>query len=94
MRNEITRELAELACFQAGVVTRQQALGAGLSTGAIVARVRHGRWRQIHRTSESRVDASVNLPPSPVPDPGDDRARGQPGAEGLLPRDHACLKAG
>ena len=48
MRNEITRELAQLACFQAGVVTRQQALGAGLSTGAIVARVRNGRWRPIH----------------------------------------------
>src|SRR5215472_16587099 len=49
MRNEITRELAELARLQAGVVTRQQVLGAGLSTGTIVARVRHGRWRQVHR---------------------------------------------
>jgi hypothetical protein len=60
MRNEITRELAQLACFQAGVVTRQQALGAGLSTGAIVARVRHGRWRQIHRGVYATFTGPVN----------------------------------
>jgi hypothetical protein len=30
-------------------MTRQQVLGAGLSTGTIVARIRHGRWRQLHR---------------------------------------------
>jgi hypothetical protein len=60
-------------------------------------RVQHGRPQQrfaVHRTRESRVDPPVNLPPSPVPDPGDDRTRGQPRAEGLLPRDHACLETG
>jgi len=48
MGNQISRELAELARFQAGVVTRQQALGTGLSTNAIVSKVRRGRWRQIY----------------------------------------------
>jgi hypothetical protein len=60
-------------------------------------RVQHGRPQPrfaVHRTGESRVDPPVNLPPSPVPDLGDDRARGQPRAEGLLPRDHACLETG
>jgi hypothetical protein len=31
------------------VVTRKQALAAGLSTGAIVSRLRYARWRQIYR---------------------------------------------
>ena len=60
-------------------------------------RVQHGGPQPrfaVHRTGESRVDPPVNLPPSPVPDPGDDRARGQPRAEGLLPRDHARLETG
>ena len=48
MGNQISRELAELARFQAGVVTRQQALGTGLSTNAIVSKVKRGRWRQIY----------------------------------------------
>jgi hypothetical protein len=49
MGNEIPRVLSDLARFQAGVISRQQALGAGLSTSAIVSKVKHGRWRQIHR---------------------------------------------
>jgi len=49
MGNVIPRELAALARFQEGVVTRQQALGAGLSASAVVSKVRNARWRQIHR---------------------------------------------
>jgi hypothetical protein len=49
MGNEIPWMLSELARFQAGVVSRQQALGSGLSTNAITSKVRHQRWRQIHR---------------------------------------------
>jgi hypothetical protein len=49
MRNEIPRILSELMRSQAGVVSRQQALGAGVSTSMIVSKVKHGRWRQIHR---------------------------------------------
>jgi hypothetical protein len=48
MSNEITRELAQLARFQAGVITRQQALATGLSTNAITWRLKRQRWRQIH----------------------------------------------
>jgi hypothetical protein len=49
MGNEIPRVLGDLARFQAGVISRQQALGAGVSTSAIVSKVKHKRWRQIHR---------------------------------------------
>jgi hypothetical protein len=49
MGKEIPRILGELARFQAGVITRQQALGAGVSTSTIVSKVKHRRWRQIHR---------------------------------------------
>jgi hypothetical protein len=40
--------LRALADDQAGVVTRRQALGAGISHGAIVARIKFGRWRRVH----------------------------------------------
>lgn len=49
MGNEIPRILSELARLQAGVVARQQALRAGVSSSMIVSKVEHGRWRQIHR---------------------------------------------
>jgi hypothetical protein len=49
MSKEIPAGLRELARFQAGVVTRRQALGCGLSTSTITSKVRYGRWRQIHR---------------------------------------------
>ena len=48
MRDVIPQTLSGLARDQAGVVTRQQALGAGMSDGAIVARIRYGRWRRVH----------------------------------------------
>jgi hypothetical protein len=49
MGNGIPRVLRELSRFQAGVVTRQQAISAGMTTSTIVSKVAHGRWRQIHR---------------------------------------------
>jgi hypothetical protein len=48
MGNEIPRILRDLARFQAGVISRQQALAAGVSTSAIVSKVKYGRWRRIH----------------------------------------------
>src|SRR5215469_8680885 len=49
MGNGIPWALSELARFQAGVIARGQALGSGMSTSAITSRIKHGRWRQIHR---------------------------------------------
>jgi hypothetical protein len=48
MADVIPRTLRALAGDQAGVVTRQQALGAGMSDGAIVARIKFGRWQRVH----------------------------------------------
>ena len=48
MGDVIPARLRELARDQAGVVTRRQALDAGMSVGAIAARVRFGRWRRVH----------------------------------------------
>lgn len=39
----------ELASVQGGIVTRQQALGVGMTPGQISLRVRRGRWRVHHR---------------------------------------------
>lgn len=49
MSNDIPRSLREVARFQGGVVTRKQALAAGLSTGAIVCKLKYTRWRRIYR---------------------------------------------
>ena len=48
MSDVIPQTLRGLAGDQAGVVTRQQALEAGMSDGAIVARIRFGRWQRVH----------------------------------------------
>jgi hypothetical protein len=48
MGDVIPQSLRTLAGDQAGVVTRRQALGTGMSDGAIVARIRFGRWRRVH----------------------------------------------
>ena len=45
---EIPSTLRNLAGRQEGVVSRSQALRAGLSEGMIKFRVRSGRWQQIH----------------------------------------------
>jgi len=48
MSTEIPPSLREVARFQAGVVTRQQALRAGMSRNAIVSKVKCGKWGQIY----------------------------------------------
>src|SRR5215471_11421463 len=48
MGNDIPPSLREFARFQAGVVTRQQALRSGMSRSAIMSKVKRGRWRQIY----------------------------------------------
>jgi len=48
MSNDIPPGLGDAARFQAGVVSRQQALRSGLSRSAITSKVKWGRWRQIH----------------------------------------------
>jgi hypothetical protein len=41
-------QLSLLARLQGGLVSRRQALDSGLSAGAIVARLKYGKWRQIY----------------------------------------------
>ena len=48
MGDVIPPGLRTLARDQAGVIARRQALDAGMSVGAINARVRFGRWRRVH----------------------------------------------
>jgi very-short-patch-repair endonuclease len=48
MGNEIPASLREIARCQAGVVTRRQALGAGLSIGMINSKLKFCRWHQIY----------------------------------------------
>jgi predicted transcriptional regulator of viral defense system len=51
--------LSELARLQAGAISRQQLLEAGLSSQMIKKRVRYGRWQQLYRG----VYAVFNGPP-------------------------------
>jgi very-short-patch-repair endonuclease len=48
MGNEMPARLQALAYNQAGVVSRRQALGSGLTRGAIDGKVRSGWWRPVH----------------------------------------------
>lgn len=48
MARELPPDLRCLAQRQSGVVSRSQAIRAGLSPGMIKFRVRTGRWRQLH----------------------------------------------
>jgi Transcriptional regulator, AbiEi antitoxin len=48
MARELPSTLRYVAQNQGGVVSRSQAIRAGLSPGMIKFRVRSGRWRQIH----------------------------------------------
>src|SRR6266700_7280433 len=48
MARELPSTLSYLAQNQSGVVSRPQALRAGLSPGMIKFRARSGRWRQIY----------------------------------------------
>lgn len=49
MGTDIPERLSELARFQAGVVSRNQAIHAGLTRRAIDSKVTRRRWAQIHR---------------------------------------------
>jgi len=48
MSNEIPPGLSDAARFQAGVVSRRQALTSGMSHSAIASKVKCGRWRQVY----------------------------------------------
>jgi predicted transcriptional regulator of viral defense system len=48
MGDVIPPSLRELTRDQAGVITRRQALDAGMSHGAIAAKIRFGRWQRVH----------------------------------------------
>jgi len=49
MSNEIPAGLRQQAQWQAGVITRDQALGCGLSRSAIASKLAHGRWVRVYR---------------------------------------------
>jgi len=48
MPRDIPQQLRDIASSQEGVVSRRQALSAGMSRGSIVSKVRSGRWQQVH----------------------------------------------
>jgi hypothetical protein len=48
MGDVIPASLRALTRDQAGVITRWQAIDAGMSSGAIAARIKFGRWRRVH----------------------------------------------
>lgn len=48
MRETIPSRLLDQADWQAGLITREQALYAGLSSSAIRSKVAHARWQQVH----------------------------------------------
>jgi len=49
MKETIPSGLLEQARWQAGLITREQALCGGLSSSAITSKVAHARWQQVHR---------------------------------------------
>jgi hypothetical protein len=49
MRETIPSGLVDQARWQAGLITREQALYAGLSSSAISSKIVHTRWQQVHR---------------------------------------------
>jgi predicted transcriptional regulator of viral defense system len=48
MGNDIPAQIAQLARGQAGVISRQQLLDAGLSAQLIIRRISRGRWQQLY----------------------------------------------
>ena len=48
MDYDISGAAAELACWQAGVISRQQLLAAGLTSQMITTRLERKRWQQLH----------------------------------------------
>jgi len=48
MATDLPPELRELAELQAGVLSRQQIIGAGLSSEIVSSRLRRGSWQQVY----------------------------------------------
>src|SRR5215472_1141681 len=48
MPNELPKELRRLLVLQDGVITREQALSAGLTSKTIEVRLRTDRWQRLH----------------------------------------------
>jgi hypothetical protein len=48
MSSDVPPRLLEFARLQAGVVSRRQAIGVGMTTSAVTSKVAHGRWRNMH----------------------------------------------
>jgi Transcriptional regulator, AbiEi antitoxin/Protein of unknown function (DUF559) len=48
MGTVVPPRLLDLARFQAGVISRRQAVGSGLSSSAVASKVARGRWRKIY----------------------------------------------
>ena len=59
MSNEIPAVLREQARWQAGVITRKQALLSGLSSSAVTSKLEHGRWLQVDRGVYATFTGSV-----------------------------------
>jgi hypothetical protein len=49
MRYDIPAQIAEITEWQAGAISRQQLLAAGLGAQWIFRRLERGRWQQLHR---------------------------------------------
>lgn len=49
MKNEMPKKLAGIASMQCGIVSRAQALGAGLTADQIKYRIRSGRWHRVFK---------------------------------------------
>ena len=65
MVNEIPTGLRQHAQWQAGLVTREQALRSGLSRSVIASKMVHGLWLQVHRgvyaTFTGTIDRDAQL---------------------------------
>ena len=48
MSDDTPARLGSLAGLQAGIITRRQALTAGMAPGAIEWKLHAGRWKQVH----------------------------------------------
>jgi hypothetical protein len=48
MAQQIPPELVEMADGQCGIVTKSQAIAAGLTRSVIASHVRYGRWQRLH----------------------------------------------
>src|SRR5258708_26409407 len=59
MTRELHGEVERLLGHQAGVITRAQALAAGMTRDAIYARLRTERWQRIHAGGYAAYSAPV-----------------------------------